>query len=287
LQDNPNPANELRSGFGTRSEVEPIVHLLWSKFNRIRRRRNQAMRKRRIAICLILWLLAGAVPVLADTIINIDSNGNGISLTHQSGGGQYISFSNLAVSAVGDSANNTSLVISSGAGHFFFNSVSSDGLTGFFASNQSSGIITIGNTSSGILTGTLQLVEIDTTTTHAKPNGYGAFTITLTLSNLAFTACSVQNCNNSEILQAFAAPGAAQNSTDTLSFSFASTTAQNARALENLSGTHPTTASGMLDSYVDTVAPEPASLALFGSGFLLAGMKLLAKFKHTQERSTT
>lgn len=58
------------------------------------------MRKRRIAICLVLWLLAGAIPALADTIINIDSNGNGISLTHQSGGGQYISFSNLAVSAV-------------------------------------------------------------------------------------------------------------------------------------------------------------------------------------------
>ena len=64
------------------------------------RKRSSSKAKRRIAICLVLWLLAGAVPALADTIINIDRNGNGISLTHQSGGGQYISFSNLAVSAV-------------------------------------------------------------------------------------------------------------------------------------------------------------------------------------------
>lgn len=230
-------------------------------------------------------MLAGVVPALADTVINFASyGGNGISLSNTPGA-QSATFSNLYVSALSDSANNAQLSISgSGAGgQFLFNSVSSDGLTGYFASNQNSGTINIGNTSSGILTGSLQLVEIDTTTTHAKPNGYGAFTIELTLTNMSFAACTAKNCTNSALLQAFAIPGAAQNSYDTLSFSFSGTT--NASTLLGLSVTRAATVQGSLDSDLDTLAPEPASLALFGSGFLLAGMKLLAKFKHRHERS--
>jgi hypothetical protein len=234
------------------------------------------MSKHRIAICVALWLLASAAPALADTVINFASyGGNGVTFNKASGA-DSVNFSNLYVSAMGDSANNAQLTISNG-GSFLLNSVSSDGLTGYFASNQNSGTITVGNASSGILTGSIQLVEIDTTTNGLHPKGYGAFTITLTLTGMAFSGCTTQNCTNSALLQAFAAPNAAQYSTDTLSFSIAGT--QNASTLLAMNGTHATTVQGSLDSYVDTLTPEPASLALFGSGFLLAGMRLRAKFK--------
>ena len=160
------------------------------------------------------------------------------------------------------------MTISNG-GSFLFNSASSDGLTGYFASSQSSGTITIGNASSGILTGSLQLVEIDTNTT-GHPHGFGSFAIELTLTGMAFSGCTTQNCTNSALLQAYAAPGAAQNSFDTLNFSFTGT-AQNASALLGMAGTHATTVQGSLDSYVAHPNPRTSLARPFWLRFLARG----------------
>jgi hypothetical protein len=149
-------------------------------------------------------------------------------------------------------------------------------LTGYFASN-SAATLTIGNASSGILHGSLQMVEIDTNTSRTYPNGHGSFSLTLVLSNMSFSSCSTNGCTNSALLSSFAQLGNGSNANNTITFSFSSSTAGNAASLLALTGTHSTTAEGTLDSIWDTVTPEPASLALFGSCLLMAGMKLHRK----------
>jgi hypothetical protein len=233
---------------------------------------------------LIVILIAIRVPAHADTVINFaSSGGNGITFT-QTAGGQNISFSNLYVDSGyigdgssdlnGDSSINSAVVISPGAGgHFYLNSVSSDGLTGYFASNAAA-TLTIGNASSGILKGSLKMIEIDTNTSPTHPKGHGSFSLTLVLSNMTFSSCSTVGCTNSALLQNFAALGNGSNASNTLTFSFSSSTASNAGSLLSLTGTHGTTVEGTLDSVLDTVTPEPASLALFGSCLLMAGTKL-------------
>jgi hypothetical protein len=235
-------------------------------------------------LAVVMVLIAIRVPAHADTVINFaSSGGNGITFT-QTSGGQNLTFSNLYVDSgyigdgsndlTGDSAINSSVVISPGAGgHFYLNKVSSDGLTGYFASNAAA-TLTIGNASSGIMHGSLNMIEIDTNTSPSHPNGHGSFALTLVLSNLSFSSCTLVGCTNSALLQNFAALGNGSNSSNTLTFSFSSSTASNASSLLALSGTHGTTVEGTLDSVFDTVTPEPASLALFGSCLLMAGMKL-------------
>jgi hypothetical protein len=223
---------------------------------------------------LAMILVAGLLPAHADTVINFASySGNGITFTHASGG-ENMTFSNLYVGGATDSANATPVVISPGAsGHFFLNSASSDGLTGYFASNSSASL-TIGNASSGILQGSLQLVEIDTNTSRTYPNGHGSFSLTMVLNSMSFSSCTTVGCTNSTLLQNFAQFGNGSNASDTITFSFSATTAANAASLLSLAGTHSTTTEGTLDSIWDTVTPEPASLALFGSCLLMAGVKL-------------
>jgi len=95
---------------------------------------------------LLMILIVVRIPARADTVINFaSSGGNGITFTHTTGG-EYITFSNLYVGSgyigdgsnplSGDSAMNAPVAISPGAGgHFFLNSTSSDGLTGYFRSH--------------------------------------------------------------------------------------------------------------------------------------------------------
>ena len=233
---------------------------------------------------LFMILIVVRIPARADTVINFaSSGGNGITFTHTTGG-EYITFSNLYVGSgyigdgssplTGDSSMNAPVVISPGAGgHFFLNSVSSDGLTGYFASNAAA-TLTIGNASSGIMKGSLSMIEIDTNTSPTHPNGHGSFALTLVLSNLSFSSCSTTGCTNSTLLQNFAQLGNGSNASNTLTFSFSSSTATNAASLLGLTGSHGTTVEGTLDSSLDSVAPEPASLALFGSCLLMAGTKI-------------
>lgn len=238
-------------------------------------------------LALILILVAGRLEARADTVINFaSSGGNGITFT-QTAGGQYITFSNLYVdsgyvgdgssSMPGDSSMNAPVVISPGSGgHFYLNQVSKDGLTGYFASNANASL-TIGNSSSGIMTGSLNMIEIDTNTSPSHPNGHGSFSLTLVLSNMTFTGCTKAGCTNSALLQNFAMLGNGSNASNTITFSFSSSTASNAASLLSLTGQHGTTAEGTLDSIYDTATPEPASLALFGTCLLMAGAKLRSK----------
>jgi hypothetical protein len=242
------------------------------------------MKRSLVFLTLVMFLIIARIPLHADTVINFaSSGGNGITFT-QTTGGENISFSNLYVdsgyigdgstSLSGDSSMNAPVVISAGAGgHFFLNRVSSDGLTGYFASN-SAATLTIGNANSGIMHGSLQMIEIDTNTSPSHPNGHGSFSLTLVLSNLSFSACTATGCTNSTLLQNFAQLGNGSNASNTLTFSFSSSTATNASSLLGLTGSHGTTVEGTLDSSWDSVSPEPASLALFGSCLLMAGMKI-------------
>jgi len=225
------------------------------------------------AICAVVL----GASARADTVINFASyGGNGITFT-QTTGGEYITFQNLYVSST-DSSANAPVVISPGSGgHFYLNSVSSDGLTGYFASN-SAATLTIGDANSGILRGSLQMIEIDTNTSRTYPNGHGSFSLTLVISNMSFTSCTAVNCTNSQLLQNFALLGNGSNASNTLTFSFSSSTASNASSLLTLTGSHSTTLEGTLDSIYDTVTPEPASLALLGSCLLMAGIKLHRRF---------
>jgi len=232
------------------------------------------MKRFYVFMALATILVVGAASAHADTVINFASYaGNGITFT-QTAGGQYMTFSNLYVGGASDSGNATPVVISPGAGsHFLLNSASSDGLTGFFASNSKASL-TIGNASSGVLTGTLNMIEIDTNTSRTYPNGHGSFSLTLVLSNMSFSSCTTVGCTSSTLLQNFAQLGNGSNAQNTITFSFASSLASNSSSLLGLTGTHSTTVEGTLDSMYDTVTPEPASLALFGSCLLLVGKKL-------------
>ncbi len=233
-----------------------------------------------VFLALAMILVAGGVSAHADTVINFASSGsNGVTFT-QTTGGQYITFSNLYVNSgsiggdgeSGDSSMNAPVTISPGAGgHFYLDGVSTvDGATVGDIQSNSAATLTIGNASSGILTGSLNMIQIETTSS----SGHGAsFSIVLTLTNMTYT-CGV-GCTNSTLLSTFAQTGnGSSNSYNAITFTLTGGGITNATTLLNHSGTVGTSLAGSLDSFYDTVTPEPASLALFGSCLLLVGRKL-------------
>ena len=227
------------------------------------------MKYAKMLLAIPILLVAGGAFARGDTVINFQTSGNGITFTKTTGG-QYLTFGNLTV-ASDDSSNGASVVISPGAGgHFFLNSASSDGLTGYFASN-SAATISMGNANSGVLAGSLALVELDTNTSRTYPNGHGSFTLTFVLNNLTFTNCTTANCTNSALLKNFASLGNGSATTNTLTFSF-SGSYTNVNSLLASSGSKSTTGAGTMDSPYDTVTPEPGTMAMLGSGVLLLGI---------------
>jgi hypothetical protein len=114
--------------------------------------------------------------------------------------------------------------------------------------------ITVGNSSSGILSGTVTYVSLTS-------NGSGGFSLNIGLNGLTFANCSTGGCTNSALLSAFGTAG-----NGILTFQFVSGTGpQGINDLLNLpAGTAAfTTFSGTLAN-----VPEPATLAMFGSGLL-------------------
>ena len=229
--------------------------------------------KMKFLLKLLLAVVFVQGAAFADTLINFASTGNGITLSSQSGG-EYLTFSNLYVTgAAGDSANGALVTISPGAGHFYLSSESSNGLTGYFSSNGNATIQigTSASTGGGMLTGTLSMVELDSNVNGHAPNGNGSFTLYLTLSNLAYH-CSA-GCTSSALLSSFAAGTTPGSYVDSLVFSFSGKS--KVTTLNGLNGSAGVI-SGTLDS---TSAPEPASLALFGSCLMMAGVKLRKKVR--------
>jgi hypothetical protein len=230
------------------------------------------MKRSLVFLTLLMFLIVARVPARADTVINFTSGaGTGITFTKATGG-EDITFSTMTVATgymgddstnlTGDSAMGTNVVISPGSGgHFFLSSALSGGGTGYCTAN-SAATLTIGSISSGVLTGSLNMIQINS-------GGNGAFSLTLMLSNLKFSACTTTGCTNSALLQSFAQLGSGNNSTNTLAFTFYGGT-NTVASLLAITGSKSAPVAGTFDS----VSPEPASLALFGSCLLMAGMKL-------------
>jgi hypothetical protein len=236
------------------------------------------IRELRNLFLLVAIVAVGLTAVRADTVINIaTSSGNGISFT-KAVGGDYVTFSNMTINDTndfpGDSANGAPMTISPGAGgHFLLSSKSSDGLTGYFTANNSA-TVSMGNASSGILTASISMVEIDTTTSPSKPGGTGSFSLVFTLSNLKFSNCTATSCTNSQMLQEFATVGG--NAQNAITFSFNTSTAANVAQLMGLAGSHGTTSAGTMDS-PQNVTPEPGTLALLATGILFLVKKLFER----------
>lgn len=207
------------------------------------------------------FVLGCATQLHADTI-NVYIGGGTATFTN-TGSGQQIDFNNNALFSFGDTAFGTPLVISPGSGTFLFTSVSGD--HGYFAP-LSGASFTMGNSTSGIATGSISSIEIIGRTVGASQT---SFTVQLTFDNLSFQPCSSSvSCVNSTVLQKL---GISTNGTALLSVYFQNTTATDATQLLNLSGSNISSMSGEFDG---NVAPEPASLALFGTGLLVVGVKL-------------
>ena len=230
--------------------------------------------KMKFLLKLLLAVVVVQGAAFADTLINFASTGNGITLSSHSGG-EYLTFSNLYVTgAAGDSANGAAVTISPGSGgHFYLSSESSNGLTGYFTSNGNA-TIQIGSSATsgaGMLTGTLNMVELDSNVNSHAPNGNGSFTLYLTLSNLKYQ-CS-GSCTSSALLSTFAAGTTPGSYVDSLVFSFSGKS--KVTTLNGLNGS-----AGVISGTLDTTTtPEPASLALFGSCLMMAGVKLRNKVR--------
>ena len=114
--------------------------------------------------------------------------------------------------------------------------------------------ISIGSTSSGILTGTVTFVSLTS-------NGSGGFSLNIGLGGLTFASCSTGGCTNSALLSAFGTAG-----NGILTFQFVSGTGpQSINDLLNLP-----TGTAAFTSFSGTLAnvPEPATLAMFGTGLV-------------------
>lgn len=220
-----------------------------------------------LVLVILIVLGCGGVRAYADPI-NIYVGAGTLSLVHNSGGGQNLSFSgNMLFTS--DSSSGTPLTISPASGRFLFNSVSNG--QGYFAP-LSAASFTMGNANSGILKGGIDSIQIIGATVGSKLT---SFTLQLSLSNMSFKSCTTNGCTDSDDLTQFSV---SPTGSAVLHFSFQNTTATTVAQLLALSGTHTSTMSGEFDSD-SSVTPEPASLALFGTGLLALGVRLGRKAK--------
>lgn len=216
-----------------------------------------------IAVVLI------AIPASADPI-NIYVGSGSVNLVHNANGGQNFSFSSLRLLTF-DTSNGTPLTISPGSGSLLFNSAS--GGQGYFAPLNGA-YFTMGNTASGSARGTIDAIEILGATVGSNLT---SFTLQLSFSRLSFQPCTANGCTNSDTLSQFAT---APNGSAVLHFSFQNSTANSVPQLLALSGTHTSSMSGEFDAD-SSVTPEPASLALFGTGLIAFGLRVCRKKQTT------
>lgn len=222
---------------------------------------------------LRLVALAAAL-IVCSTAANADAlhyssnvKSDGVTVTAVTGG-ISISFGGLtfdASSPAGDSAIGTALSFSNPS--MFF--ASGGGGTG--TATGPTPQFTAGNASSGILTANLFSITL----TDNGGSGGGSFHLFITLTGAAFQHCSTAGCTDSGVLASIVNPsdpsGAATGNFD---FSLAGPTTV-AQLLDTTSSSSWTNnnPNGLTASVAGSLAPvpEPASLALLGTGLLGVG----------------
>ncbi|HXE30616.1 MAG TPA: PEP-CTERM sorting domain-containing protein [Terriglobales bacterium] len=173
-------------------------------------------------------------------------------------------FSGLTVSSLpaGDTLNGAAVsILPTGSGFIVSGPITTSGTTSTASFSSSGGTINMGNAGTGTLSGNISFITISVNSLNP-----GDFSVNVGVSGLTITAGS------SSILTSWAG---STKGIGTLQFNFVSGP-QTLAALEGLGLPGNGFDSRLTDSLAGTIAvPEPASLALFGSGLL--GLAFLFK----------
>jgi len=217
-----------------------------------------------LSLVAALLLVLGAAPAFAGPITFYGSGS--INISAQAGGGQNITFAGLELFG-SDFPTSPQVTLSAGsAAAFLFNSAS--GGHGYFAplsgANFSMGSTATG-TATGIATGSISSIEILGAMTGSSMT---SFSLQLNFGNLAFKSCSTVGCENNAVLQQFSTASVGDG---LISFSLQNSVASSVAQLLGSSGTPGSTLQAQFESD-SSLTPEPASLALFGSGLLFCGL---------------